>query len=141
MSALALPWVGSANPGSLPPPRVRFVWVTQDLERVSWRALGAHAASRSLLVRDLQDVRAGQHTPVFERGKGRLSRDFASFSLVFGSGRTLDLEVRSVRCLLCVRGACEERACVSRVPVLPHVQHVQSLAPAIHCTRAHTYTH
>ena len=74
-------------------PHPRFVWVTPELDTVCWRALGTRSC-RSLAVGDLVDVRAGQSTPVFLRNKGRPTRDFASFSLVFVSGRSLDLEVR-----------------------------------------------
>lgn len=72
-----------------------MVWVTADLQNICWCAVGSKASRNGKLpVARLTAVLAGQQTPVFLRRKGRPNRDAASFSLVFGDDRTLDLEVK-----------------------------------------------
>ena len=87
--------VGDSHLATFLPTSNSMVWVTADLQNICWCAVGSKASRNGKLpVARLTAVLAGQQTPVFLRRKGRPNRDAASFSLVFGDDRTLDLEVK-----------------------------------------------
>lgn len=78
--------------GRMGRPHPRFVWCSSDLRTVYWRAVGSTAIRGAIDARAITEVRAGQHSHVFERATGKAGREAACFSLI-APDRTLDLEV------------------------------------------------
>ena len=79
--------------GRLGKPHARFVWVSEDLQRVCWRQPGS-MRHKSFFVRDIIQVTSGKKTSVFRRQHNWGAITHNAFSIITRDPeRTLNLEV------------------------------------------------
>nr|CCA27991.1 kinesinlike protein putative [Albugo laibachii Nc14] len=79
-------------------PHVRFVWLSNDFEYLSYRYISNEVPKAVISTRSIRNVLLGQQTKVFERAiRKDLARKEAQtdlcFSIEYETNRTLDLEV------------------------------------------------
>eukprot|EP00792_Barthelona_sp_PAP020_P004734 TRINITY_DN2316_c0_g2_i1.p1 TRINITY_DN2316_c0_g2~~TRINITY_DN2316_c0_g2_i1.p1 ORF type:complete len:706 (+),score=200.91 TRINITY_DN2316_c0_g2_i1:50-2167(+) len=74
-------------------PKKRLVWMSNSLDLIQWRDANSSntQAKGHIFWSDIDEIRKGQTTKIFERQSGEPGREMSCFSLV-GRDRTLDLE-------------------------------------------------